>query len=73
MSSTLKKITQQAPNDFMRAIRLKCAAELLKQEEYTVSEVSYRVGFKNPNYFGTCFRQIYGVPPSLYASQFKNN
>ena len=65
----LKKITEQAPNDFMRAIRLKCAAELLRENKYNISEVSYRIGFKNPNYFGTCFRQMYGVPPSAYANQ----
>lgn len=68
----LKKITQQAPNDFMRAIRLKCAATLIKENKYNISEVSYQVGFKNPNYFGTCFRQMYGVPPSLYATNTKH-
>ncbi len=62
----LKKLTGQGPNDFMRMIRLKRAVQLLEQNELTISQVSYMVGFNDPNYFGKCFRKFYGDTPSNY-------
>ncbi|WP_345741530.1 hybrid sensor histidine kinase/response regulator transcription factor [Maribacter aquivivus] len=62
----LKKLTGQPPNDFIRMIRLQRAAQLLEQEELSISEVSYKVGFNDPNYFGKCFRKQFGVAPSKY-------
>jgi TolB-like protein len=37
--------------------------ELLKENSYNVSEVSYRVGFGSASYFIKCFREHYGYPP----------
>ena len=37
--------------------------ELLENEDITVSEVSYRVGFGSPTYFSKCFREYFGVTP----------
>ncbi len=62
----LKKLTGQAPNDFMRMVRLKRAVQLLEQNELTIAQVSYRVGFGDPGYFGKCFKRMYGVAPSHY-------
>ncbi|TMM53385.1 response regulator [Maribacter algarum] len=62
----LKKLTGQPPNDFIRMIRLQRAAQLLGQGELSISEVSYKVGFNDPNYFGKCFRKQFGVAPSKY-------
>ena len=62
----LKKLTGQPPNDFIRMIRLQRAAQLLKQGELSIAEVSYKVGFNDPNYFGKCFRKQFGVAPSKY-------
>lgn len=62
----LKKLTGQSPNDFMRMIRLKRAVQLLEQNELTISQISYMVGFSDPGYFGKCFRKMYGVAPSNY-------
>jgi AraC-like DNA-binding protein len=64
----LKKLTGQPPNDFIRMIRLKRAAQLLEQNQLTIAEVSYKVGFSDPGYFGKCFRKIYGQAPSQYIT-----
>lgn len=63
----LKKLTGQPPNDFIRMIRLKRAAQLLEQNQLTIAEVSYKVGFNDPGYFGKCFRKVYGQSPSQYV------
>ena len=64
----IKGITGLSPNDFIKAKRLNRAAELLLQGDFTVSEVSYKVGFDDPLYFSKCFKAQYNCSPSKYAS-----
>lgn len=60
--------TGYTPNEYIRVIRLRTAAELLKEGEKNVSEVAYAVGFDNPYYFSKCFKEQFGMPPSQYRS-----
>lgn len=41
----IKALTDQAPADYIRLIRLKRAAHLLKTEKYTITEVAEMTGF----------------------------
>lgn len=71
MSRTLlyKKIlslTGKPPLEFIRLLRLKRAAVLLQKSQLNVSEVTFRVGFKDPKYFRRQFKKVYGVLPSHY-------
>ncbi len=59
-TSEVLKVT---PNDFIRLIRLKKAAELLRQGEYRVNEIAYIVGFSSSSYFSKCFFKQFGVLP----------
>ncbi|MFQ5628653.1 MAG: helix-turn-helix domain-containing protein, partial [bacterium] len=65
----LKGLTDQAPVEFIRTIRLKRAAQLLEQQYGTVAEIAYEVGFGDPSYFTRCFRQQFGIAPSDYAGK----
>ncbi|MFK5971696.1 MAG: two-component regulator propeller domain-containing protein [Flavobacteriaceae bacterium] len=67
----LKSITGQSTSEFIRTIRLKRAAKLIKSGQYSISEVVYMVGFSDPKYFRTCFRKHFGSAPSKYLSDFK--
>lgn len=60
--------TGYTPNEYIRVIRLRKAAEQLKEGEKNVSEVAYAVGFDNPYYFSKCFKEQFGMPPSQYRS-----
>ena len=62
----LQAVMGQAPLEFVRTIRLKKAAELLRSGKYNVTEVSELVGFNTPRYFTKHFRDMYGVRPSEY-------
>lgn len=64
----IKKYMGIAPLDYIRRVRLQKAAVLLSQHRFTVSEISYMVGFKTPSYFAKCFTAQYGVKPSQYIS-----
>lgn len=65
----VRGVTGYTPNDYIRVIRMKKAAELLKEGDKNVSEVAYAVGFDNPFYFSRCFKAQFGMPPSQYAKQ----
>lgn len=64
----IKKYIGTAPLDYIRSVRLQKAAVLLSQHRFTVSEISYMVGFKTPSYFAKCFQNQFGVKPSQYQS-----
>ena len=44
----VRGITGYSPNEYMRIIRMKKAAELLLENRYTVAEVSYKIGIEDP-------------------------
>jgi DNA-binding response OmpR family regulator len=62
----VQALTGFTPNDFLRKIRLKRAAELLDNGHRNVSQVMYQVGFNNQSYFAKCFKELYKVNPSEY-------
>ena len=63
----IQSATGQKPTEFIRTIRLRRAAELLRQGRHTVTEVSYDTGFSSVSYFSRCFRTMYGVPPTQFG------
>lgn len=62
----IRGVTGYSPNKYLRIIRLKKAAELLREGTLSVSEVCYKVGMNDPYYFSQCFKQQFGVSPSVY-------
>lgn len=63
----MKSLTGQTPADFIRTVRLKTAAKLLKEEKCNVSEACYRTGFASPQNFTKHFKEMFGVLPSQYS------
>tara|TARA_R100001143_G_C3361257_1_gene136191 strand:- start:5325 stop:7367 length:2043 start_codon:yes stop_codon:yes gene_type:complete len=71
-STLLRKIRKQtklSASQFIRQVRLEMAMDMLKNESYTVSEISYKVGFGSTSYFIKCFREHYGFPPGEAGKQ----
>ena len=65
----LKALTGQSANEFIRTIRLKRAAQLIEQNELTIAEVTYEVGFSDLPYFRSCFKKQFGVNPSAFGKK----
>ncbi|MBB3188624.1 hybrid sensor histidine kinase/response regulator transcription factor [Microbacter margulisiae] len=65
----LLAITGKTPVEFIRVIRLKQAENLLKSNQFTISEVAYKVGFNYPKYFRQYFKVEFGVSPKEYIQQ----
>ena len=62
----VRGVTGYSPNEYMRIMRMKKAAELLQENNLSVAEVSYKVGINDPFYFSKCFKAQFGVAPSHY-------
>ena len=65
----LTALTNMAPKEFIRALRLQRAAQLLRQKFGNITEVAYEVGFSNPSYFTECFRKNFGMTPIKYYNK----
>ena len=62
----LKAITGQSPTNFIRDLRLAEAQKLLENSDMNVSEIAYKIGYNDPNYFTRLFQKKYGIPPSKF-------
>ena len=69
----VKASTGKTVSEYIREIRLKEASRLIKESDYTASEISYRVGFSSPSYFNKCFHDHFGVTPGDYKSENENS
>ena len=67
----LKNLTGLAPIEFIRELRIKRAAQLLKTGDYNVSQITYMVGMSDSRYFSKCFKKVYGVTPSEYKKSLQ--
>jgi len=69
----VKAWTNFTPNEFIMHFRMKRAAQILEQGKINISEVSYKVGFRNPKYFSKCFQKKYGETPTQYMNRFSTD
>ena len=65
----IKAITDHTPHGFIKKYRLKKAADLLKNSDLTISEITYETGFNNRSYFYRIFKEEYNCSPSDFRSQ----
>lgn len=65
----LKAIVGCSPNEYVRILRMKKAAELLLSTDLNVSEIGFQVGINDPFYFSKCFKNSFGKSPSQYRKE----
>ena len=66
----LRSITGLNVSSFIRDIRMKEAKRLAQTHpDLRVSDLAYKVGFKDPKYFSTCFKKEFGLQPSEFIEQ----
>lgn len=63
----IQSATGQKPTEFIRTIRLRRAAEMLRESSKTVTEIAYATGFSSVSYFSRCFRNMFGMPPTQFS------
>ena len=65
----MKAITGHTPNNFIKLLRMKRAAQLLATGEFLVAEVAAQVGYRDVKYFSSSFSKAHGCNPSVYGCQ----
>lgn len=65
----MKQLTGMTPVEFIRSVRMKKAAMLLRQQKFSVAEVMYMVGFSNHSYFSKCFKAEFNVTPLQFKDE----
>lgn len=67
----LMSITGKGPADFIRIIRLKRSRQLLEKSQKQIAEIAYEVGFSSPKRFSINFKSEFGMSPSDYLRNIK--
>ena len=68
----INSLTGKNPSHYMRTVRLRYASELLKENKYSVKEISYMTGFNSTAYFSKTFRELFDVTPTEFMDQQEN-
>lgn len=67
------KIFKEATNfnyvEWINNLRVTKAKEYMSKEDYTIKEVCYLVGYKDPNYFSRIFKKYVGISPTEYVKE----
>nr|WP_320059115.1 two-component regulator propeller domain-containing protein [uncultured Bacteroides sp.] len=64
----LKALTGLGPNEFLKEMRIRKAAQLMENKDYNITQIAYMVGINGSRYFSRCFKAKYGVTPSEYRT-----
>lgn len=58
-------------NDYILSVRLQKAKYLLINEDHSISEIAYKVGFSSQAYFSTVFKSKFSITPSEFKESSK--
>ena len=65
-------MTGKTPNELVRSMRLKRAAQLLETGHFTISQIAHKVGFKSQKYFVKSFKAEFDTIPSRYVEMLQD-
>ncbi len=68
-----KAKTNLSIREYINKKRIENATRLLLGTEYSIIDISYRVGFNNVTYFNRLFKKTHSITPLEYRNKFKKN
>lgn len=68
----IKALTNLSPNEFVKALRMQRASELIDTHMYSITEISMMVGINDSHYFSRCFKQHFNMTPTEWKNRKKN-
>lgn len=66
-----KDVTGKTPYEYYMDIKINKAVELLKSGKYSITEISYMLGFSSNSHFSTVFRNRKGLTLSIFMKSYK--
>ena len=70
LSKKFKNVSGTGITEYIAYVRIMNAELLLRQNKYTISEIAFKCGFNDSNYFSTVFKRIKGISPLKYAKKY---
>jgi len=64
-----RKATGQTPIEYLIRLRIQRAMELLRQTDFSITEIAMETGFNDSNYFSRQFRKATSISPTTYRRQ----
>ena len=64
-----KNAVNQSPKKYISDLKLEKSCQMLRENKYTVSEISLKLGYSSIHYFSNAFSQKYHISPSEYAKR----
>lgn len=71
VSEFFKKHTNETLQQFIINSKLKIAERLLKQSDFTVTQIANKLGFNDASHFSKVFMKCYGQSPGSYKKAIK--
>jgi AraC-like DNA-binding protein len=66
--NAFQSVMDWSPKRYFDRLRLEKAAEILRQNRYSIGEIADQLGYSSPFHFSRAFRELFGLPPSTYAA-----
>lgn len=67
LQALFKTHLNTSPKNYLLNIKLQKSKELIRENQYTISEIAYRLGFSSIHYFSRLFKKYFNTTPSDYA------
>lgn len=64
-----KNAVNQSPKKYISDMKLEKSCQMLRENKYTISEISLKLGYSSIHYFSNAFNQKYHISPSEYAKR----
>lgn len=71
LNDIVREETGSAAGEHLRLRRLLDAKRLLLHSDLSIAEIGYRLGFRDPSYFGRFFRRYEGRPPAGFREEMR--
>jgi len=66
----VKAISDMSVNQIIKSVKMRKSAELIRHEnDMTISQIAFELGFNDIRYFRECFKEQYGMTPSTYKKE----
>lgn len=66
-STLFKQLSGVTFREYLRALRIEKAQELIRRDDGKLYEIAERVGYQNASHFNRAFKEVTGVTPSIWA------
>jgi len=68
LSKCFKQVEGTSFNSYLLEVRIEESKRFMREENLPISEIAYRVGISDPNYFSKCFKKQTGLSPKDYVT-----